>query len=253
MVSDIQGRIAIICLASVFLCVRAAAQEGYYGVGHERWHKDFYLKPDTIRAMHKAFREGGETAIRKVMKQQPAVFLKLLVLLVPRELGVTHSGGVKAMSDEQLETAVELLQGMVDQRLGEKAKIIEGAAETVALPTPDVVSEGSAVAHMAAPLPGEKARGLAGSWSLRTLPAPGKPPVTSHPCGFRTIQACPKDLSFLIWQVERAGEPPSNREGHAMDERTTDRTQSRISDTQAMALYSTLLFLVMLLWVYVPA
>jgi hypothetical protein len=38
-----------------------------------------------------------------------------------------------------------------------------------------------------------------------------------------------------------------------MDERTTDRTQSRISDTQAMALYSTLLFLVMLLWVYVPA
>jgi hypothetical protein len=44
MVSDIPGRIAIICLASAFLCVRAAAQEGYYGVGHERWHKDFYLK-----------------------------------------------------------------------------------------------------------------------------------------------------------------------------------------------------------------
>jgi hypothetical protein len=35
--------------------------------------------------------------------------------------------------------------------------------------------------------------------------------------------------------------------------RTTDRTQSWISDTQVMALYSTLLFLVMVLWVYVPA
>src|SRR5262245_43785872 len=44
MVSDIQGRIAIICFASMLLCVRAAAQEGHYGVGHDRWHKDFYLK-----------------------------------------------------------------------------------------------------------------------------------------------------------------------------------------------------------------
>jgi hypothetical protein len=73
-------------------------------------------------------------------------------------------------------------------------------------------------------------------------------------CGqFRTIQVYPKDLAILVWQVERAGDPPSNREGHAMDERTIDRTQSWISDTQAMALYSTLLFLVMVLWVYVPA
>jgi hypothetical protein len=57
----------------------------------------------------------------------------------------------------------------------------------------------------------------------------------------------------LIWQVERAGDPPSNREGHAMDERAIDRTQSWISDTQAMALYSALLFFVIVLWVYVPA
>jgi hypothetical protein len=36
-----------------------------------------------------------------------------------------------------------------------------------------------------------------------------------------------------------------------MDE--SNQTHSRISDTHAMALYSTLLFLVMVLWVYVPA
>ena len=71
------------------------------------------------------------------------------------------------------------------------------------------------------------------------------------PGRFRTIQARPKDLSILIWQVERAGDPPSNREGHAMDE--IDRTQSWISDTQAMGLYSALLFVVIALWVYVPA
>jgi hypothetical protein len=38
-----------------------------------------------------------------------------------------------------------------------------------------------------------------------------------------------------------------------MDERAIDRTQSWISDTQAIGLYSTLLFVVMALWVYVPA
>jgi hypothetical protein len=32
------------------------------------------------------------------MKQQPAIFLKLLVLLVPREMTVEHKGGVKAMT-----------------------------------------------------------------------------------------------------------------------------------------------------------
>jgi hypothetical protein len=42
------------------------------------------LNADTIREMHLTFQRGGRAAINKVMKQQPAVFLKLLVLLVPR-------------------------------------------------------------------------------------------------------------------------------------------------------------------------
>ncbi len=41
---DIAGRVAIICVVSVFLSVRAVAQEGYYGVGHDRWHMEFYSK-----------------------------------------------------------------------------------------------------------------------------------------------------------------------------------------------------------------
>src|SRR5262249_18102992 len=44
------------------------------------------LNADTIREMHLAFRRGGRKAIEKVMRNQPAVFLKLLVLLVPREM-----------------------------------------------------------------------------------------------------------------------------------------------------------------------
>jgi hypothetical protein len=29
---------------SVVLCLGAAAQEGYHGVGHDKWHQDFYAK-----------------------------------------------------------------------------------------------------------------------------------------------------------------------------------------------------------------
>ena len=27
---------------SLFFCVNAAAQEGYYGAGHDKWHQGFY-------------------------------------------------------------------------------------------------------------------------------------------------------------------------------------------------------------------
>ena len=92
------------------------------------------LNADTIREMHAAFRQGGREAIDKVMRTQPAVFLKLLVLLVPREMKVEHGGGVKSMSDEQLEAAVDAIKAMLAAR---EAKTIEGTTETVALPAPD--------------------------------------------------------------------------------------------------------------------
>ena len=65
------------------------------------------LNADTIAGMHEAFRKGGKAAIEKVMKNQPAIFLKLLVLLVPRELQIEHRGGVKGMTEEQIVDAIE--------------------------------------------------------------------------------------------------------------------------------------------------
>jgi hypothetical protein len=95
------------------------------------------LNADTIREMHLAFRRGGRAAINKVMKTQPAVFLKLLVLLVPREMKVEHSGGVKAMSDEQIEQTIEAIQNMLAARdAGASAKVVEGVADPAALPAP---------------------------------------------------------------------------------------------------------------------
>src|SRR5262244_3864901 len=103
------------------------------------------LNADTIREMHLAFRRGGRKAIEKVMRNQPAVFLKLLVLLVPREMKMEHSGGVKAMTDEEIEQAIEAIQNMLAARAGEAAKVIEGTAEPAALPAPNAPSPEAAL------------------------------------------------------------------------------------------------------------
>ena len=90
-----------------------------------------------------AFRQGGREAIDKVMRTQPAVFLKLLVLLVPREMKLEHTAGVKAMTDEQIERGIALIKEMLAQReAGANAKVIEGVAEPVALSAPKVVPDG---------------------------------------------------------------------------------------------------------------
>ena len=102
------------------------------------------LNADTIREMHLAFRRGGRKAIDEVMKQQPAVFLKLLVLLVPRDMRVEHSGTIKQMSDEQIEQAIAAIQAMLDARAGDAANVIEGEAEVVpSLPAPARRTKGS--------------------------------------------------------------------------------------------------------------
>jgi hypothetical protein len=55
-------------------------------------------------------------------------------MLVPREMKLEQAGGVKAMSDEQIEQAIEAIQIMLATRAGEAAKVIEGTAEPAALP-----------------------------------------------------------------------------------------------------------------------
>lgn len=93
----------------------------------------------TIDEMTRAFRAGGRQAVDKVMKNNPAQFLKLLVLLVPRELEVTHSQGVKGMSDEQLEQAIAAIEGFLAKRgaaPGDDAKVIEGTVSEDAADIP---------------------------------------------------------------------------------------------------------------------
>ena len=93
------------------------------------------LNNEFIAALLRDFRHGGPAGIAKVRKSQPAAYCKLLTLLCPRDVKVEHSGGVKAMTDEQLEAGIEAIQRMLEARApGDQAKVIEGVAE----PAPEV-------------------------------------------------------------------------------------------------------------------
>jgi hypothetical protein len=100
----------------------------------------------TRRAFNKRFlldladdwQQHGREVFKRVRRESPAAYLKVCALLVPREMKLEHSGGVKAMTDEQLERSIELLQAAIARReAGANAKVIEGEAEVVpSLPAP---------------------------------------------------------------------------------------------------------------------
>ena len=94
----------------------------------------------TRRAFNKRFlldlaedwQQHGREVFKRVRRESPAAYLKVCAMLVPREMKLEHSGGVKAMSDEQLERTLEALETLMRQRgIGENAKVIEGEAEVV--------------------------------------------------------------------------------------------------------------------------
>jgi hypothetical protein len=106
-----------------------------------RHHTRHLLNQEFIQALLLHFREHGKKAIEKVARDQPASYLKILALLVPREHKVEYSNSLKNMTDGQLDAAIELVKHMLEDRAAEGAKLIEGAVETVALPTPSQLEQ----------------------------------------------------------------------------------------------------------------
>jgi hypothetical protein len=86
------------------------------------------------------WQQHGREVFKRVRRESPASYLKVCAMLVPKELKMEHSGGVKAMTDEQLERGIELIQEMLAQReAGANAKMIEGESEVVpSWPAPDI-------------------------------------------------------------------------------------------------------------------
>ena len=86
-----------------------------------------------ISALRRDFRQGGPAAIAKVRKYQPAAYMKICALLVPKEMKIEHRNPIKDMTDEELEAAIEFIQKMLATQ-AEKAKVIDGT--TAVLPAP---------------------------------------------------------------------------------------------------------------------
>src|SRR6516164_8999987 len=100
------------------------------GNPHGNRHRTRHLlNQEFMQALLLHFRQHGKKAIEKVARNQPAAYLKILALLVPREMKLEHSGGVKGMTEEQIVEAIEAIEGFLARRAGERAKVIEGKAE----------------------------------------------------------------------------------------------------------------------------
>jgi hypothetical protein len=87
------------------------------------------LNGEFIAALLRDFRHGGPKAIERVRRTQPAAYLKILALLVPREHKVEHSNVIKSLSDQELEAMIEYLKTSLEAQAGGSIRVIEGTIE----------------------------------------------------------------------------------------------------------------------------
>ena len=92
------------------------------------------LNGEFIAALLRDFRHGGPKAIERVRRTQPAAYLKILALLVPREHKVEHSNPLKELTDEQLVAMIEYFEASLAAQAGGSAKVIEGTIEPKTVP-----------------------------------------------------------------------------------------------------------------------
>jgi len=87
-----------------------------------------------MQALLLHFRQHGKKAIEKVAREQPASYLKILGLLVPREHKVEHSNPIKDLTDEQLEAMIEYIKTSLEAQAGGSVRVIEGMIEPTTVP-----------------------------------------------------------------------------------------------------------------------
>ena len=92
------------------------------------------MNGEFIAALLRDFRHGGPKAIERVRRTQPAAYLKILALLVPREHKVEHSNPLKGLTDEQLEAMIEYIETSLAAQAGAPPKMIEGTIEPKTVP-----------------------------------------------------------------------------------------------------------------------
>jgi|SRR5215831_4729322 len=59
---------------------------------------------------------AGKSVLVRLRKESPANYVKLAAFLVPRQMEVEHSTGVKGLSDAQLEEAIAIVRETLERR-----------------------------------------------------------------------------------------------------------------------------------------
>jgi hypothetical protein len=111
------------CWLRVLSCA-ASSQGPLRGARRRAFNKRFLFD------LAEDWQQHGREVFKRVRRESPAAYLKVCAMLVPRELQVEHSGGVKAMTDEQIERGIELIKQMLAEReAGAITKVIEREAK----------------------------------------------------------------------------------------------------------------------------
>jgi len=91
------------------------------------------LSEEVICALLRDFRQHGQKAVARVRQTQPAAYLKILALLIPREHKVEHSNLLKELSVEQLEATIEYIETSLAAQARGSVRVIEGTIEPISV------------------------------------------------------------------------------------------------------------------------
>jgi hypothetical protein len=90
------------------------------------------------RDLFELWKKKGMQILEQVAREQPAVLVKCMTLMMPKDLRIesTHSV-VSSPPDETLHSMIHELQQRIEAKLsGDQAKVVNGGAAPEALPAP---------------------------------------------------------------------------------------------------------------------
>ena len=152
------------------------------------------------------FRKHGEKAVAQVRRQQPAAYLKILALLIPREHKIEHNNPIKNLSDEQLEAMIEYIETSLAAQAG-GVKVIESTIEAAAvdamtppvLESPKCKSNRLMIAADTAVGPRER--------KPRKVPSPASTLHHNAGCGIRRVGSTDRQDLVTCWIARYAAGP----------------------------------------------
>src|SRR5262245_25364886 len=74
-----------------------------------------------VTALQADFEEHGEAVIRVARVEKPVEYLKVIASILPKELEISDGSRLRELSDEQLDSIIEFINGRLAGRAGKPA------------------------------------------------------------------------------------------------------------------------------------